>query len=208
MILPGLFPAQVRSRPTVRGGATVNNARVNSTTMEISKSLIPASPGDMVVFDSYIEGGSFGSNQSSNFGLIFPVAGPALRGYKLWDGTEPSTLEIRSTDSSLSIGCYSIYVVTGVTKLVEFDTDGSSSSSVLTIAQPARFWVVSSTNSAGSTQTATPPSGYTGYQQATTTVADNGGIRTAYRIADEATQLGGTWANLPTQNVRRSWAFR
>jgi hypothetical protein len=208
MILPGLFPAQVRSRPTVRGGATVDNARVDSTTMEISKSLIPASLGDMVVFDSYIEGGSFGSNQSSNFGLVFPASGPALRGYKLWDGTEPSTLQIRSTDSSLSIGCYSIYVVTGVTKLVEFDTDGSSSSSVLTIAQPARFWITTSTSTGGSTQTSTPPSGYTGYQQATTLAADDGGIRTAYRIADEATQLGGSWSNLPAQNNRRSWAFR
>lgn len=208
MILPGLFPAQVRSVPTVRGGVTVDNARVNSTTMEISKSIIPASAGDMVVFDSYVEGSSFGSNQSSNFGLVFPASGPALRGYKLWDGTEPSTLQIRSTDSSLSIGCYCIYVVTGVTKLVEFDSDGSSSSSVLRILQPARFWVISSGNSAGSTTSSTPPTGYTGYLRADTQAADDGALRTAYRVADEDEQLSGSWSNLPTQNVRRSWAFR
>lgn len=207
MILPGLFPAQVRSRPIVRGGAVYNNARVSSTRMEFDKADIPASAGDMVIFDSYVEGSSFSGDITSNFDFV-SVTGDTSRGYKLWDGTEPDTLQIDSPGSSLSIGCYSIYVVTGITKLVDYVQDGSSSSSVLTISQPARFWIVTSTNSAGSTTTSTPPSGYTGYQQATTLAADNGGIRTAYRIADESTQLGGSWSNLPTQNTRRSWAFR
>jgi len=207
MILPGIFPAQVRSRPIVRGGAVYDNARVSSTRMQFAKSDIPARAGDMVVFDSYVEGSSFSGNISSNFGFV-SVTGDTLRGYKLWDGTEPDTLQIDSPGSSLSIGCYSIYVVTGVTKLVAFTIDGSSSSSVLTISQPARFWIVSSTNSAGSTITSTPPSGYTGYQRAATQAGDDGAIRTAYRIADESTQTGGSWSNLPTQNTRRSWAFR
>jgi hypothetical protein len=208
MILPGLFPAQVRSRPVVRGAVVYNNARVSSTTMRFNKADIPARAGDMVVFSAYIEGSSFSGDTTSNFNAIAVGTTVLSRVYKLWDGSEPSTLELYALSSTVSIGCYVILVVSGVTKLVSAPFESSTNTSVLEIAQPARFWATVTATSSGSTAVGTPPAGYTGYQQATTTAGDDGGLRIAYRIADENTQLGGSWSGVPTQSSRRSWAFR
>jgi hypothetical protein len=204
MILPGLFPAQVRSRPIVRGGVTYNNARVSTSTISFSKATLPALPGDLVLFVGRIEG----SNPvvtGSNFGATI-VGGVGQHAFKIWDGTEPSTLSL--TGSGINIAPYTAYVVTGLTVFVGSVSASDSSSAVIPVTSPARFWVVSSGESSGSTQVATPPSGYTGYLQATTLAGDNSGIRTAYRISDADTQLTGSWSNLPGQTRRQSFAFR
>jgi hypothetical protein len=159
-----------------------------------------------VVFDCLFRASNV-TTWSSNFGLV-PAPTGNLRGYKLWDGSEPSTLEITAPGASIQIGSYVIHVITGVTRLVAMNSESTSSSAVLVLSDPARFWIVASQTGSGSTQIATPPSGYTGYTQATTTAGDNAGIRTAYRIDDENTQLAGSWSNLPSQLFRSSWAFR
>jgi len=214
MIMTGLLPAQVRSRPIVRGGKTYNNARVNNTTIQFTKADIPARVGDMVFFDYYAEfGGSTPTIINSNFGFMpLPYSGGpgdrGLSGYKLWDGTEPDTMQITCPGAGIAIAPYSIYVVTGVTKLAGTLHEDTSNRSVAALAVPSRIWFISSTTSSGETTIATPPAGYTGYQQATTTASDNGGIRAAYRIEDRASALTGSWSSAPTQTGRRTTGFR
>jgi hypothetical protein len=205
MILPGLFPAQVRTRPIVRNGVAFNNARVNTTTISFSSATIAARPGDLVFFTGRPEGSS-PSVTGSNFGATLLSSTSPGDAFKFWDGTEPSTLSL--TGSGINIATYVVYVVSGLARFVGNSFVFDSSSAVTPLTQPARFWVVSSGESSGSTQTATPPSGYTGYLQATTLAGDNGGMRAAYRIADEPMQLTGSWTNLPSQTSRRSFAFR
>jgi hypothetical protein len=214
MILPGMFPAQVRSRPTVRGGIVYNNARVNNTTIQFKKSDFPASPGDMVVFLYYAEffSEAFPSIITSDFGFTpMPyTSGPfdrGLNGYSVWTGSEPDTMSIICPNARIAIASYCIYVVTGITKLTS-NIYANNTGSMPILTTPARIWFNAVGNDGGSTQVATPPNGYTGYLQATTTAADNGGVRSAYTIIDASTQPGGSWTNLPTPTGSMSVGFR
>jgi len=212
MILPGLFPAQVRSRPTLRGTYTNNNRRASSSQISIPKADIPARPGDLVALFFYPEGSSRGPT-TTNFGFIQPFSedGDELTrsysGYKVWDGTEPTDLVWTLSSGSLSIAPVVGYVFTGVTKLAGVAAADTSFSQALSlVTSPARLWLVSSQSTADFTG-GTVPTGYTGFLQASTTAGDNGSVRSAYRIADENTQLSGNWS-LSSQSYRRSMAFR
>lgn len=211
MILPGLLPPLPRTRPFLRSGKTYNNARVNSTTIQFPKSDLMIYPGDMFVVMSYVEvSSSTAGDLASNFGLTFVgttgIGSP--HAYKVWDGTEPDTLQITRALSSISFACLSIYVFSGISRFVGVLSDDSSSRSVLQVSSPARVWAVRGGFTGYTTDPSTPPPGYTGYQNASTTTGDNGMVRTAYRIADEGSQLGGSWTNPLSQSSRVSMAFR
>jgi hypothetical protein len=203
MILPGLFPSSMRTRPVVRYTEAIDDARTSSTTIDLTTSALNARAGDLVIFTTY---GSYNSSPtiSNNAGLT-QTSSTSVTSWKFFDGTEPSTIRWTASGGAYNYVSLLILVVSGLQSLVSISSASSSSSSVLQITSPARFWVIDSLANSDTSDVSVPPAGYGGYQKAGISGV---AIRSAYRVVDEITQLGGNWANLPAQAVRRSWAFR
>lgn len=202
MILPGVLSSPMQARPTVRYSTVIGEAVTTSTTIDITTSSLNARVGDLVVF-SFVASLTAGATVTNNANMS-PLGTPQLTSYKFFDGTEPATIRFTVSGGTFATAALAITVASGLRSFVGSTAIPDASAAVVQITSPARFWIVVSFQSAYTTTVATPPPGYTGYQQNGSTL----GARTAYRVADENTQLGGSWTNLPAQAFRRSWAFK